>query len=164
MRSTWGPSGGDRTQVGPILAPWSLLSGILCKAHYAELWTSTIFYLRFSVSQFNARLIEPYCWASEWKRAHLEPIIALRTLRIFTSVLFKGICIFFFLLVSLINYPCVCISDWLMSQLKMDYWKYVCNFRIMRAKRYIYSRVYHDSCKILHWIFHLKRNSICATY
>ena len=24
---TWGPSGADRTQVGPMLAPWSLLSG-----------------------------------------------------------------------------------------------------------------------------------------
>ena len=25
--STWGPSGADRTQVGPMLAPWTLLSG-----------------------------------------------------------------------------------------------------------------------------------------
>ena len=28
---TWGPSGADRTQVGPMLAPWTLLSG--------EAWT-----------------------------------------------------------------------------------------------------------------------------
>ena len=28
MRPTWGPSGAGRTQVGPILAPWSLLSGV----------------------------------------------------------------------------------------------------------------------------------------
>ena len=27
MGSTWGPSGADRTQVGPMLAPWTLLSG-----------------------------------------------------------------------------------------------------------------------------------------
>ena len=27
MRSTWGPSGADRTQVGPMLAPWTLLAG-----------------------------------------------------------------------------------------------------------------------------------------
>ena len=26
---TWGPSGTDRTQVGPMLVPWTLLSGIL---------------------------------------------------------------------------------------------------------------------------------------
>ena len=29
MGSTWGPSGADRTQVGPMLAPWALLSGRL---------------------------------------------------------------------------------------------------------------------------------------
>ena len=27
MGPTWGPSGADRTQVGPMLAPWILLSG-----------------------------------------------------------------------------------------------------------------------------------------
>ena len=27
MGPTWGPSGSDRTQVGPMLAPWTLLSG-----------------------------------------------------------------------------------------------------------------------------------------
>ena len=26
---TWGPSGSDRTQVGPMLAPWTLLSGYI---------------------------------------------------------------------------------------------------------------------------------------
>ena len=30
---TWGPSGADRTQVGPMLAPWTLLSGKLCYTH-----------------------------------------------------------------------------------------------------------------------------------
>ena len=29
MGQTWGPSGADRTQVGPMLAPWTLLSGLL---------------------------------------------------------------------------------------------------------------------------------------
>ena len=28
MMATWGPSGADRTQAGPMLAPWTLLSGI----------------------------------------------------------------------------------------------------------------------------------------
>ena len=31
MGPTWGPSGANMTQVGPILAPWSLLSGPLSK-------------------------------------------------------------------------------------------------------------------------------------
>ena len=30
MGPTWGPSGANRTQVGPMLAPWTLLSGITC--------------------------------------------------------------------------------------------------------------------------------------
>ena len=29
MGPTWGPPGADRTQVGPMLAPWTLLSGML---------------------------------------------------------------------------------------------------------------------------------------
>ena len=29
MGPTWGPPGADRTKVGPMLAPWSLLSGML---------------------------------------------------------------------------------------------------------------------------------------
>ena len=29
MGPTWGPSGADRTQVGPMLAPWTLLSGFV---------------------------------------------------------------------------------------------------------------------------------------
>ena len=29
MGPTWGPSGADRTQVGPMLGPWSMLSGVL---------------------------------------------------------------------------------------------------------------------------------------
>ena len=31
MGPTWGPSGADRTQVGPMLAPWTLLSGTIWK-------------------------------------------------------------------------------------------------------------------------------------
>ena len=31
MGPTWGPSGADRTQVGPMLAPWTLLSGAVTR-------------------------------------------------------------------------------------------------------------------------------------
>ena len=30
MGPAWGPSGADRIQVGPMLAPWTLLSGVFC--------------------------------------------------------------------------------------------------------------------------------------
>ena len=33
MGSTWGPSGAGRTQVGPMLAPWTLLSGYIPRYH-----------------------------------------------------------------------------------------------------------------------------------
>ena len=32
MGPTWGPSGADRTQVGPMLAPWTLLSRLWCSS------------------------------------------------------------------------------------------------------------------------------------
>ena len=34
MGPTWGPSGADRTQVGPMLAPWALLSGSAFSSWY----------------------------------------------------------------------------------------------------------------------------------
>ena len=34
MGPTWGPSGAARTQVGPMLAPWTLLSGLYCHKHF----------------------------------------------------------------------------------------------------------------------------------
>ena len=38
MGPTWGPPGADRTQVGPMLAPWTLLSGLLSiRGNYHEL-------------------------------------------------------------------------------------------------------------------------------
>ena len=37
LGSTWGPSGADRTQVGPMLAPWTLLSGYDCHWRNATL-------------------------------------------------------------------------------------------------------------------------------
>ena len=33
MGPTWGPSGADRTQMGPMLAPWTLLSGTVVPCH-----------------------------------------------------------------------------------------------------------------------------------
>ena len=34
MGPTWGPSGADRTQVGPMLALWTLLSGYIAQSRY----------------------------------------------------------------------------------------------------------------------------------
>ena len=48
MEPTWGPSGADRTQVGPMMAQWTLLSGnalraewrVLCQKHASRAGTS----------------------------------------------------------------------------------------------------------------------------
>ena len=53
MGPTWGPSGADRTQMGPLLAPWTLLSGLFCHgAHlgrtgprWAPCWPHELCYL-----------------------------------------------------------------------------------------------------------------------
>ena len=47
MGPTWGPSGADRTQVGPMLAPWTLLSGpvyLHTKCHITSQCLLTIFF------------------------------------------------------------------------------------------------------------------------
>ena len=36
MGPIWGPSGSDRTQVGPMLAPWTLLSGLVFSVHFVD--------------------------------------------------------------------------------------------------------------------------------
>ena len=41
-QGSWGPSGADRTQVGPMLAPWTLLSGLVVISA-AILWSFVLF-------------------------------------------------------------------------------------------------------------------------
>ena len=38
MGPTWGPSGADRTHVGPMLAPWTLLSGLFTLVLVIPVW------------------------------------------------------------------------------------------------------------------------------
>ena len=38
MGPTWGPPGACRPQMGPMLAPWTLLSGIILSWHHAASW------------------------------------------------------------------------------------------------------------------------------
>ena len=44
MGPTWGPSGADRTQVGPMLAPWTLLSGTPTTIHTVEPLYNRVFF------------------------------------------------------------------------------------------------------------------------
>ena len=47
---TWGPSGADRTQVDPMLAPWTLLSGLVRWIHRYSQWHRYIEHLANHVS------------------------------------------------------------------------------------------------------------------
>ena len=40
MGPTQGPSGADRTQVGPMMAPWTLLSGICCRQNVCTAYSN----------------------------------------------------------------------------------------------------------------------------
>ena len=57
MGPTWGPSGADRTQAGPMLAPWTLLSRYLHQCWYVVILTPrSIFELKLmKVKNFNER-------------------------------------------------------------------------------------------------------------
>ena len=68
MGPTWGPSGADRTQVGPMLAPWTLLSGQ---------WVTRSFDVFFDVrlnwlnSQWSCRWFETPRRRSLWRQCNV---------------------------------------------------------------------------------------------
>ena len=70
MGPTWGPSGADRTQVGPMLAPWTLLSGMVKLMIQAMFNTSQpepghLWLMAFSNAFFvDNILIESIIWAN----------------------------------------------------------------------------------------------------
>ena len=95
MRPTWGPSGADRTQVGPMLAPWTLLSGIsLCNINHLKScivetciekdasnpigWCIYILYCCFLFRSFNCYYFLSFRWvliienkrSSVWHLSH----------------------------------------------------------------------------------------------
>ena len=52
MGPTWGPTRADRTQVGPMLAPWTLLSGFIFKTYISHLpWYRKQYSFRRTVSR-----------------------------------------------------------------------------------------------------------------
>ena len=70
MRPTWRPSESCRPQMGPMLAPWSLLSG------YSPFWTRgtrltrIMWYAHFHTSSFNSCktiLSKPQLYKTKWK-------------------------------------------------------------------------------------------------
>ena len=58
---TWGQSGADRTQVGPMLAPWTLLSGYVWSTAVIQAWYQGQKLLRASQNMIVSQIIDvPY--------------------------------------------------------------------------------------------------------
>ena len=62
MGPTWGPSGADRIQVGPMLAPWTLLSGECCETR--ENYSFTITYTIITMMKWYHIIMVSWvlCW------------------------------------------------------------------------------------------------------
>ena len=55
MGPTWSPSGADRTQMGPMLAPWTLLSGMIYTAIMHTTPRVLLFLFWFSTTPYTPR-------------------------------------------------------------------------------------------------------------
>ena len=64
MGPTWGPSGADRTQVGPMLAPWTLKSGLLV----LRLWRN------INVVRLVSLVALMFCSSTAWNRSNKDSI------------------------------------------------------------------------------------------
>ena len=80
MEPTWGPSGANRTQVGPILAPWTLLSGIIIVRDHVYMQT---WYLDDRLISDNViKSIKRQLCASNWQGPnHYIPDVTINTLK-----------------------------------------------------------------------------------
>ena len=65
MGPTWAPSGADRTQVGPVLAPWTLLSG----THWQFLYLDTDINA-FKIYLWNLYVSFPYSSITSQQSIH----------------------------------------------------------------------------------------------
>ena len=68
MGTTWGPPGADRTQVGPMMAPWTLLSGVFSGSVHLQLWPKNINFVADSC------LNSVFSW---WIRYHPQHTMSL---------------------------------------------------------------------------------------
>ena len=68
MEPTWGPSGADRTQLGPMLAQWTLLSGMcqnqsrMVGTQLASVWLVLSHYGRYSAPYVENIEIHEVCF------------------------------------------------------------------------------------------------------
>ena len=75
MGPTWGPSGADRTHVGPMLAPWTLLSGTAISSwsyrsrspHVTHFLIMTISLFVSQMKRIHSQTWPPQSGHNEWQ-------------------------------------------------------------------------------------------------
>ena len=76
MGPMWGPFGADRTQVGPMLAPWALLSGIFIVDSWLLpnlLRSLNSFWIMLSLNKNRFKVIEGY---TKFGKKHVTTVVA----------------------------------------------------------------------------------------
>ena len=67
MGSTWGPSGAERAQVGPMLTPWTLLSGgVSHPRHWWNSWTPRPEWWSLPPDSLANIIWDQYWWFQSW--------------------------------------------------------------------------------------------------
>ena len=82
VRPTWGPTGAGRTQLGPMLAPWTLLSGMEMLSTLLTLYEENALVIDRFTSQ-RARNVELFisfmsAWINYWVACDLRCLNSLR--------------------------------------------------------------------------------------
>ena len=83
MGPTWGPPGADRTQVGPMLAPWTLLSGftkLWCWLDWGlPEWYSIEIFIRIQILLFTKMFLRSSSFTkSRWHLRSFTEIVLVR--------------------------------------------------------------------------------------
>ena len=71
MGPTWGPPGADRTNVGPMLAPWTLLSGAPLYP-VPQIDICKLYHIRFVIYIFKINTHR--CW--NWHHVHSRQVVS----------------------------------------------------------------------------------------
>ena len=99
MGSTWGPSGADRTQVGPMLAPWTYLSGLFMilplnslrprqdRCHFADAILKWILVNEnvWILMKINPELVQLKAWCQPGDKPLSEPMMVGLPMHIYVT-------------------------------------------------------------------------------
>ena len=118
MGPTWDPSGAGRTQVGPMLAPWTLPSGLISSMNEIK-WKTGLHFM--SVTQFEVILVVLLCqfhllgWA--WILIHManQPPIT-------SCIIHPSISFFLFSVLSVSHSMVLSAPGYVEHWVSVDFW------------------------------------------